>query len=85
MAWADIPAKIAAYDAEEYADNSNGTAASTKVIVKWTFGRSVDYTQINVVYRDDFEDDLDYRMRAVVNLRKSRAIDPKLLNGDIRK
>lgn len=85
MTWADVPAKVSQYDGEGYADNSNGTTASQKLAIKWTFGRSTDYTQVAVTYRNDFEDELDYRLTAVINLRTSRAIRPEVLNGDVKK
>lgn len=90
MAWEDVPAKLIAYDAETYADNTKGTTASVKLIGKYTGGHfGLDMTStlllIPAARREEFEEELDYRYGAVVNLRESRAIKPELLNGDVKK
>lgn len=92
MAWEDVPEKLVAYDAETYADNTKGTTASVKLIGKYTsghFGLDIDMTStlllIPAARREEFEEELDYRYGAVVNLRESRAIKPELLNGDVKK
>lgn len=85
MAWEDVPAKLVAYDAEEYADNSNGTSASYKLVAKYTaLGAVINITNIPAFRREDFEEELDRRLGAVINLRKSRAVRPEKLNGDIK-
>lgn len=91
MAWEDVPEKIIAYDAEEYADNTKGTTASQKLIGKYSpftrtwNGPSIPLETVPVARREEFEEELDYRLGAVINLRESRAIRPELLNGDVKK
>lgn len=69
MAWDDVPAKMAQYDAEEYADNSGDTTASEKLLFEYN---AVDLAGVPVNRRDDFEKDLNYRIGACINLRNSR-------------
>lgn len=69
MAWADVPAKLTQLDAEEYADNSNGTTASFKLLASYHVETP---DQIIEPLRPDFEASLDYRLGACINLRKSR-------------
>lgn len=73
MAWADVPAKLAQLDAEEYTDDTNGTTASAKLVFSFTDGKSDDPNMILPELRDEFEKQLDYRLGAMVNLRKSKA------------
>lgn len=68
--WADVPTKIAQYDAEAYADNSNGTSASFKLLAEFN---AVTLDDVPPLYREDFEKKLDYRLGACINLRNSRA------------
>lgn len=70
MSWADVPTKIAQYDAETYADNSNGTTASFKLLA--SFGAAT-LADIPPHQYADFEEKLDYRLGACINLRNSRA------------
>lgn len=70
MAWADITAKLAAYDAEPYADNSNGTTASYKLLRSFNVDSAAQIT--DPVAQVEFEEQLDYRFGACVNLRNSR-------------
>lgn len=82
MAWADVPAKITKYNSLEYADDTKGTTPSEKLVRQFTNG--VSGTDINLISgwaREDFEQQLDYRIGACENLAKSRAIDPKKLRG----
>lgn len=69
MAWEDVPAKLASYDAEEYADNSNGTTASFKLLASFE-AATVDDVPVDA--RDEFESVLDARLGACVNLRTSK-------------
>ena len=69
MAWEDVPAKLAQYDEEPYADNSNGTTASFKLLASF---HVTDPEHIIPQLRQEFEDQLDYRLGACVNLRNSR-------------
>lgn len=70
MAWEDVPAKLIAYDNEPYADNSNGTTASFKLLASF---RAVTADDVAVEDREEFEKQLNYRYGACVNLRKSKA------------
>lgn len=70
MAWADVPTKLTQYDNEQYADNSNGTTASFKLLASF---HAATLEQVPVLSRDEFEAQLDYRLGACINLRKSRA------------
>jgi hypothetical protein len=76
MAWADVPAKLAQYDAEEYADNSNGTTASFKLLASFHVTAP---EQILEGLRLEFEEQLDYRLGACINLRKSKGWHGKVL------
>lgn len=69
MAWADVPAKLAKYDQEPYADNSQGTSASFKLLASFHVETP---DQIISELRDEFESQLDYRLGACENLRKSK-------------
>lgn len=69
MAWADVPAKLAAYDALEYADNTNGTTASYKLLRSFNVET---LAAVPVDQREDFEEQLDYRAGACVNVAKSK-------------
>lgn len=69
MAWEDVPAKLAQYDLEPYADNSNDTTASFKLLALYHVETP---EQILPGRRDSFEEDLDYRLGACINLRNSR-------------
>ena len=73
MAWADVPAKLAQLDTEEYTDDTQGTTNSAKLIAEFTNGKSFDENDILPELRDEFEKQLDYRLGAMVNLRKSKA------------
>ena len=73
MAWEDVPAKLAQLDAEEYTDDTQGTTNSAKLIAQFTNGSSFDENDILPEMRDEFEKQLDYRLGAMVNLRKSKA------------
>ncbi len=79
MAWVDVPAKLAQLDAEEYTDDTNGTTASAKLIFSFTNGKSDDPEMILPEMRDEFEKQLDYRLGAMVNLRKSKALPIEVL------
>ena len=46
MAWADVPAKLAQLDAEEYTDDTQGTTNSAKLIAEFTNGKSFDENDI---------------------------------------
>ena len=46
MAWADVPAKLAQLDAEEYTDDTQGTTNSAKLIAEFTNGKSFDENAI---------------------------------------
>lgn len=70
MAWADVPAKLTQYDAEPYADNSQGTTASFKLLASF---KAATLADIGPLYQEDFEKALDYRLGACINLRKSKA------------
>lgn len=75
--WADVPAKLADYDAQPYADNSNGTSASYKLL------RSFDANTAEEVpenRRIEFEEQLDYRLGACKNLAKSKGWRKDKLN-----
>ena len=69
MAWEDVPAKLALYDAEPYADNSGGTSASFKLLASYHVETP---EQILPGRRAAFEADLDYRLGACINLKNSR-------------
>lgn len=73
MTWADVPAKLAQLDAEEYTDDTQGTTNSVKLVFSFTNGQSEDPNAILPELRDEFEKQLDYRLGAMVNLRKSKA------------
>lgn len=77
MAWADVPAKMAAYDAEEYADNSNGTTASFKLLASFNAATLDD---VPVDAQDEFEETLDARLGACINLRTSKGWGRNKLN-----
>lgn len=73
MAWADVPAKLTQYDAEPYADNSNETLPSFKLVSAYVpEGLPVVLASVPWERRDALEKDLDYRLGACVNLAKSR-------------
>ena len=71
MTWADVPAKLAQLDAEEYTDDTQGTSASYKLL------RSFNVDSVSAltdpIAQVEFEQQLDYRLGAMVNLRKSKA------------
>lgn len=79
MAWADVPAKLAQLDSEEYTDNSQGTTASYKLL------RSFNVDSVSAitdpVAQEEFEKQLDYRLGAMVNLRNSKALSFKILQA----
>lgn len=79
MAWADVPAKLAQLDAEEYTDDTKGTTASYKLL------RSFNVDSVSAItdpeLRDEFEKQLDYRLGAMVNLRKSKALPINVLRA----
>jgi len=77
MAWVDVPAKLAQYDEEPYADNSNDTTASFKLLASFHVET---LEQILPGLRDEFEEQLDYRLGACVNLRKSKGWKGDKLN-----
>ena len=78
MAWADVPAKLTQYDGEEYADDSNETLPSFKLVSAYVpEGRPVILANVPELLRDDLEKDLDYRLGACVNLAESKG-----WNGD---
>lgn len=77
MAWADVPAKLAQYDEEPYADNSNGTTASFKLLAAFHVTQP---SQILEGLRQEFEEQLDYRLGACINLRNSKGWHGKVLN-----
>lgn len=70
MAWEDVPTKLAQYDEATYAPNREGMTASNALLLEF------DVTQVSdlpVHRRTEFEDALDYRLGACVNLASSRA------------
>lgn len=77
MTWADVPAKMTAYDAEEYADNSNGTTASFKLLA--SFNATV-LSGVPVDAQDEFEQQLNARLGACINLRTSKGWGRNKLN-----
>lgn len=77
MAWADVQAKLAAYDAMEYADNTGGTSASYKLLRSFNANTAAD---VPVNRRDEFEEALDCRAGACANLAKSKGWRPNKLN-----
>lgn len=81
MAWADVPAKLAQLDAEEYTDDTQGTTNSAKLVAQFTNGLSFDENDILPELRDEFEKQLDYRLGAMVNLRKSKALPINVLRA----
>lgn len=70
MAWADVPAKLAQLDAEEYTDDTQGTTASFKLLASF---KAATVDDVPLEMRDEFEKQLDYRLGAMVNLRNSKA------------
>lgn len=78
MAWSDVPAKLAQYDAEPYADNSNGTTASYKLLRSFAASTA---DEVPAHMRETFEDQLDYRLGACINLRKSKAWPVEVLRA----
>ena len=70
MAWIDVPAKLTQYDGEEYADDD----AVSKLLN--LFGADT-VDDVPEHRREEFEEVLDYRLGACVNLAKSRAVRPK--------
>lgn len=81
MAWADVPAKLAQLDAEEYTDDTQGTTNSAKLVFSFTNGQSEDPNAILPELRDEFEKQLDYRLGAMVNLRNSKAWPIEILRA----
>jgi len=79
MAWADVPAKLAQLDSEEYTDDTNGTTASYKLLR--SFGVNNVSEIADPTTREEFERQLDYRLGAMVNLRKSKALPIGVLRG----
>jgi len=78
MAWADVPTKLAQWQAAEYYQTNPDGATSLFT----SFGGT--YPNLNTIAttrRDDFEARLDHYLNATTNLAASRAIDPKLLKG----
>lgn len=74
MAWAEVPAKLATYDAEEYAQDD----ASNILILSFDV-TSID--DIGLERRDEFEEALDYRLNACINLRASKGVSPDKLRS----
>lgn len=70
MSWADVPTKYAQYVAEPYADENAGP----KLLA---FFKAETLADVPVLRRAEFEEMLDYRLGACVNLRGSVAINPK--------
>ena len=72
MAWSDVPAKLSEYEDEEYAP----PRARERLLAAFDATRLSD---VAVERRVEFEEALDYRLGACVNLRKSRLM--RGLNG----
>lgn len=70
MAWADVPKKLENYDKEEYAPDD----ASSKLLFE--FG-AVTVERVPELRREEFEEALDYRLGACINLRNSKAASTK--------
>lgn len=79
MAWADVPAKLAQLDAEEYTDDAEGTTASYKLLRSFNVGNVSALT--DPIAQDEFEKQLDYRLGAMVNLRNSKAWPIEILRA----
>lgn len=72
MAWADVPAKFAQYQTIEY----GGEEAAERLLAAYHVSEVGD---VLVDLREDFENDLDYRLGACENLVSSKAIHPRAL------
>lgn len=66
MAWQDVPAKLAQYEAETYAP----VRARETLLA---FYEAASLEDVPSQRQADFEADLDYRLNACINLRKSKA------------
>jgi hypothetical protein len=69
MAWEDVPAKLAQYDTTLYAPEN----AAAKLLALY---QATKLSEVAVDQREDFEDKLDYRLGACLNLAASKAIRP---------
>lgn len=76
MDWSEVPQVLDYYDGLTYADNTNGTLASQKLIRSFTNG-SDDVSDVPVQQREAFMEQLQYRMGACVNLSNSRGLRPQ--------
>lgn len=76
MDWSDVPQALNNYDSMTYADNTNGTTAGQKLVRSFTNG-SDDLNAVPVDRREEFMEQLVYRMGACENLVNSRAWRPK--------
>ena len=72
----DVPAKLAAWQAEEYYETDGAQR-----LVEAYGGKGVVVETVPEAKRDEFEAELDYYYGACVNLRNSRAIPPNKLIG----
>lgn len=75
MAWEDVPAKLDEYEAAEYAPPD----ARGALIRAYSNGQSEDIADIPEHRRVEFEEQLDYRLGACLNLAASRAWTPDML------
>ena len=76
MSWLEVPAKLVAYANEPYAPDD----AITQLFRAYGVPRNSP-ADVPENMREEFEARLDYRLGACINLRTSRAIDPKRLTG----
>lgn len=72
MAWADVDAKMARYIEIEYGGLDNAARLLAAFNADTT-------DEVPVHRRDEFEEQLDYRLGACENLVRSRGINPKKL------
>ena len=76
MSWLEVPAKLVAYANEPYSPDD----AITQLFRAYGVPRNSP-ADVPENMREEFEAGLDYRLGAGINLRTSRAIDPKRLTG----
>lgn len=71
MAWTDVPNKLTQYEGEDYAPtNARATLLA--------FYGVEDVADVPENRQEDFENDLDHRLGACINLRTSKAVRPQL-------
>lgn len=82
MAWADVPGKLATWQASEYYQKETATQVDgTKSLFAQFGGTYPNLATVPATRQTDFEALLDHYLSATSNLAVSRAIDPKLLKG----